>query len=154
EALHRMADEGRFLTPTLFIYRHIAEGAGPDYAKRKAIACADQHPRTVARARAMGVAIAAGSDAGSCGAPHPALFSELRDLVARGGFTPLQAIEAATATNARALGLEGEIGTLVPGHQADLLVVDGDPARDITALERPWAVMQGGHWVVAPRQPS
>ncbi len=93
EALRRMAGEGRFLTPTLFIYRHIAEGAGPEYAKRKAIACAEQHPRTVARARAAGVTITAGSDSGSCGAPHPALFAELRDLVARGGLTPLQAIE-------------------------------------------------------------
>ena len=147
EALHRMADEGRFLTPTLFIYRHIAEGAGPDYAKRKAIACAEQHPRTVARARTVGVAITAGSDSGSCGAPHPAIFAELRDLVARGELSPLQAIEAATATNARALGLDAEIGTLAPGRQADLLAVDDDPARDITALERPWAVMQAGRWV-------
>jgi imidazolonepropionase-like amidohydrolase len=147
EALERMAAEARFLTPTLFIYRHIAEGAGPDYARRKAIACAEQHPRTVARARAVGVAITAGSDSGSCGAPHPALFFELRDLVARGGLSPLEAITAATATNARALGLDGEIGTLVRGRQADLLIVDGDPAGDITALERPWAVMQAGRWV-------
>jgi len=147
EALERMAAEERFLTPTLFIYRHIAEGAGPEYARRKAIACAEQHPRTVARARAAGVAITAGSDSGSCGAPHPALFSELRDLVARGGLTPLEAITAATATNARALGLDGEIGTLARGRQADLLIVEGDPARDITALERPWAVMQAGRWV-------
>jgi imidazolonepropionase-like amidohydrolase len=147
EALARMAAEGRFLTPTLFIYRHIAEGAGPDYARRKAIACAEQHPRTVARARAAGVAITAGSDSGSCGAPHPALFAELRDLVARGGLSPLQAISAATATNAHALALDGEIGTLAPGRQADLLIVEGNPARDITALERPWAVMQAGRWV-------
>lgn len=147
DALRRMAAEGRFLTPTLFIYRHIAEGAGPDYARRKAIACARQHPLTVSRARALGVAITAGSDSGSCGAPHPALFAELRDLVARGGLSPLQAITAATSTNARALGLEGEIGTISPGRQADVLIVDGDPAQDVTALERPWKVMQAGRWV-------
>lgn len=147
EALARMAAEGRFLTPTLFIYRNIAEGAGPDYARRKAIACAEQHPRTVARAREIGVAITAGSDSGSCGAPHPALFAELRDLVSRGGLTPLEAITAATATNARALGLDSEIGTLRPGRRADLLTVEGDPTRDVTALERPWAVMQGQRWV-------
>ncbi len=147
EALRRMAAEGRFLTPTLFIYRHIAEGAAPDYAVRKAVACATRHPQTVAQARTLGVAITAGSDSGSCGAPHPALFAELRDLVSRGGLTPLEAITAATATNARALGLEAEIGRVAPGLQADLLVVEGDPAADITALERPWAVMQAGRWV-------
>jgi imidazolonepropionase-like amidohydrolase len=147
DALRRMAAEGRFLTPTLFIYRHISEGAGPDYARRKAIACAEQHPRTVSRARALGVAITAGSDSGSCGAPHPALFAELRDLVARGGLSPLQAIAAATSTNARALGLEEQIGTIAPGRQADLLVVEGDPTADVTALERPWRVMQAGRWI-------
>jgi imidazolonepropionase-like amidohydrolase len=150
EALRRMASEGRFLTPTLYIYRGIAEGGGPDYARRKAIACAEQHPRTVAHARQLGIAITAGSDSGSPGARHPALFAELRELVNRGGFTPLDAITAATATNARALGLDGEIGTLRPGRQADILIVQGDPARDVTALERPWAVMQNGQWVRTP----
>jgi imidazolonepropionase-like amidohydrolase len=150
EALERMARERRFLTPTLYIYRRIAEGGGPDYAKRKAIACAAQHPKTVARARALGVSITAGSDSGSPGAPHPALHAELRDLVARGGLTPLEAITAATATNARALGLAEEIGTLTVGRRADLVIVDGDPASDVAALERPWAVMQGGRWRVAP----
>jgi imidazolonepropionase-like amidohydrolase len=155
EALRRMAGEGRFLTPTLYIYRRIAEGGGPDYARRKAIACAEQHPRTVAEARGLGIAITAGSDSGSPGAPHPALFAELRDLVSRGGFTPLEAITAATATNARALGLDGEIGMLRPGHQADLLIVEGDPACDVTALERSWAVMHNGQWIRIPegRQP-
>lgn len=146
-ALRRMAAEQRFLTPTLFIYRHIAEGAAPDYAVRKAIACAEQHPATVARARAAGVAIAAGSDSGSPGLPHPGLFRELRALVERGGFTPLEAITAATGTNARALGLEKEIGTLVPGRRADLVVVDGTPTDDIGMLERAFAVMQAGRWV-------
>ena len=149
EALQRIAREGRFLTPTLFIYRHIAEGAGPEYAKRKAVACAEQHPQTVARARELGVSLTAGSDSGSCGAPHPALFAELRELVGRGRLSPLEAITAATGTNARALGLEHQIGTVAPGRQADLLIVEGDPATDITALERPWRVMQGGRWVAA-----
>jgi imidazolonepropionase-like amidohydrolase len=146
-ALGRMAAEGSFLTPTLFIYRHIAEGAAPEYAARKAVACARQHPATVARARALGVVITAGSDSGSPGNPHPGLFAELRELVARGGFTPLEAITAATGSNARALGLDGEIGTLEPERQADLVVVDGEPAQDIRALERTVAVMQAGRWV-------
>jgi imidazolonepropionase-like amidohydrolase len=146
-ALRRMAADGRFLTPTLFIYRHIAEGAAPEYAARKAVACARQHPATVAQARSLGVAITAGSDSGSPGHPHPGLFAELRELVGRGGFTPLEAITAATGTNARALGLEGGIGTLLPGHQADILIVEGDAVQDIQVLERPFAVMQAGRWV-------
>jgi imidazolonepropionase-like amidohydrolase len=149
-ALESLAASGRFLTPTLFIYRHIAEGAAPDYAVRKAVACARQHPHTVARARALGVPITAGSDSGSPGAPHPALFAELRELASRGGLSPLETLRAATATNARALGLEAEIGTVAPGRQADLLVVDGDPAADVRALERPVVVMQAGRLVRHP----
>jgi imidazolonepropionase-like amidohydrolase len=147
DALRTMAAEGRFLTPTLFIYRHIAEGSAPEYAMKKAVACPAQHPLTVARARAVGVAITAGSDSGSPGAPHPALFHELHDLVSRGRLTPLEAITAATSTNARALGLEAEIGTIAAGRQADLLIVDGDPAQDIAQLERPWGVLQAGRWI-------
>jgi imidazolonepropionase-like amidohydrolase len=147
DALRTMAAEGRFLTPTLFIYRRIAEGSAPEYAMKKAVACAAQHPITVARARTLGVAITAGSDSGSPGAPHPALFRELHDLVTRGQLTPLEAITAATSTNARALGLEAEIGTIAAGRQADLLIVDGDPAQDIGHLERPWGVLQAGRWI-------
>jgi imidazolonepropionase-like amidohydrolase len=142
-----MAADGRFLTPTLFIYRRIAEGSAPEYAMKKAVACAAQHPLTVARARALGVAITAGSDSGSPGAPHPALFRELYDLVSRGQLTPLEAISAGTATNARALGLDAEIGTIRPALQADLLIVAGDPAQDIGAIERPWGVLQAGRWI-------
>jgi imidazolonepropionase-like amidohydrolase len=47
-----------------------------------------------------------------------------------------------------------EIGTLAPGHQADLLVVEGAPARDIAALERPVAVMQAGRLVRRPADGS
>jgi imidazolonepropionase-like amidohydrolase len=49
-----------------------------------------------------------------------------------------------TLVNPRALGLDGEIGALRPGRPADLLIVEGHPARDVTALERPWAVMHNG----------
>jgi len=147
EALQTMAAEDRFLTPTLFIYRRIAEGSAPEYAMKKAVACAAQHPITVARARVLGVPITAGSDSGSPGAPHPALFRELHDLVSRGRLTPLEAIMAATSTNARALGLDTEIGVVAPGRQADLLIVDGDPTQDIAQLERPWGVLQAGRWI-------
>jgi imidazolonepropionase-like amidohydrolase len=67
--------------------------------------------------------------------------------VSRGQLTPLEAITAATSTNARALGLEAEIGTIAAGRQADLLIVDGDPTQDIGQLERPWGVLQAGRWI-------
>ncbi|MCX6624406.1 MAG: amidohydrolase family protein, partial [Acidobacteria bacterium] len=60
----------------------------------------------------------------------------LEVMVRRAGFTPLEAIAMATSEAARALGLDGEIGTLEPGKRADLILAAGDPARDIRALRR------------------
>jgi imidazolonepropionase-like amidohydrolase len=50
------------------------------------------------------------------------------------GLTPIEAITCATRNGAWALGLDGRLGTLAAGQLADVLVVDGDPARDITVL--------------------
>jgi imidazolonepropionase-like amidohydrolase len=50
---------------------------------------------------------------------------------------PMGAIIAATRTNAELLGLDGEVGTVEPGKQADLIVVAGDPLADPAILGRP-----------------
>ena len=54
----------------------------------------------------------------------------IRDI----GFTPLQAIKAATSECGRAIGLQGEVGAVEAGRLADLLVVNGDPSKDVTLL--------------------
>ncbi len=60
------------------------------------------------------------------------------------GMTPLRAIGAATRVNANILGRGKEVGTIEPGKLADLIVVDGDPLFDITALARVETVVKGG----------
>jgi imidazolonepropionase-like amidohydrolase len=59
----------------------------------------------------------------------------------------MHAIVAATSLNAEALGLADRIGTLAPGLDADIIAVDGDPLRDITALRRVSFVMKAGRVV-------
>jgi imidazolonepropionase-like amidohydrolase len=56
----------------------------------------------------------------------------------------METIAAATAGNARSLNLQDRIGQIAPGLEADLIAVEGDPARDITALRRVAFVMKGG----------
>jgi cytosine/adenosine deaminase-related metal-dependent hydrolase len=56
----------------------------------------------------------------------------------------MEAIVGATSLAAEALGLGARVGTLAPGFEADLIVVDGDPLTDITALRRVVFVMKGG----------
>ncbi len=59
----------------------------------------------------------------------------------------MAAIQAATSSGARLLGIDGEVGTIDVGRRADLLLVDGDPSADITRLSTPVAVIQAGHLV-------
>jgi imidazolonepropionase-like amidohydrolase len=54
------------------------------------------------------------------------------------------AIVSATSLSAAALGLGDRIGAVAPGMEADLIAVDGDPLRDVTALQRVVFVMKGG----------
>lgn len=91
-----------------------------------------------------GVRLVAGSDAGLGPAkPHGILPETLIEYVG-GGIPATAALAAATSTGAEVCGLERRKGRLRPGFDADLLVVAGDPTRDITVLRRPLAVYRAG----------
>jgi imidazolonepropionase-like amidohydrolase len=87
-----------------------------------------------------GVPIVAGTDQAI---PGHSLHREL-EIYVEAGFTPLQAIQAATLVPARAMRREKELGTIVPGKRADLILVDGDPLADIHALRRLSSVVTAG----------
>jgi imidazolonepropionase-like amidohydrolase len=69
------------------------------------------------------------------------------ELMVEYGMTPLAALRAATSGNARLFHLEDLLGRIAPGMLADLVAVDGDPTRDITALRRVRAVFASGRRV-------
>lgn len=73
------------------------------------------------------------------------------ELLVESGLTPLQAITAATGTAAGFLYRDREFGTLTPGLAADLLVVPGDPSRDISAIRSVERVMVAGQWIEMAR---
>jgi imidazolonepropionase-like amidohydrolase len=60
------------------------------------------------------------------------------------GEDPMDALVAANARAAESLNMQEEIGTIAPGMQADIIAVDGDPVKDITAVRRVVFVMKGG----------
>jgi imidazolonepropionase-like amidohydrolase len=64
--------------------------------------------------------------------------------VQQAGQPAMDALVAATSLNADALGLSNRIGRVAPGFDADLIAVDGDPQKDITALQRVVFVMKEG----------
>jgi imidazolonepropionase-like amidohydrolase len=60
------------------------------------------------------------------------------------GEDPMQAMVDANARAAESLNMQSEIGAIAPGMQADIIAVDGDPIKDITAVRRVVFVMKGG----------
>jgi imidazolonepropionase-like amidohydrolase len=76
------------------------------------------------------------------------------ELLVDSGFTPLEAITAATTTAAGFLFRDRELGALRAGLQADLVVLDGNPAADISAIRKVERVMVAGRWVDVGRYRS
>ena len=69
------------------------------------------------------------------------------------GLTPMEAIVAGTRENARFFRIGERLGTIEAGKLADLVLVDGDPLADISALRQVQRVMLGGRWVAGPARP-
>lgn len=140
EQIDRMAEQGTFYVPTLIVNSRSIE-QGPDQRDIAPDGWAwlskvyDEKWETLARAKKAGVKIAAGTDAGFVVA-HGENAYEMVELV-KGGFTPLEALEAATRVAAECLGMDDEIGTLEPGKRADFVIVDGDPSAQIEVLLDP-----------------
>jgi imidazolonepropionase-like amidohydrolase len=89
------------------------------------------------KARKLGIKLLVGTDTGNnsftpYGDNHA---KELEIFVKHGGYTPMEAIVAATRDNAYAVGLEGQVGEIAPGRLADIIVVNKDPIADITVLQ-------------------
>lgn len=148
EAIQMMVERGVALVPTLvapeWVVRHGASGRMPDHAVALARQAADDHRAGVGRAIAAGVRVVLGTDAGV--GPHGANGGEFSALH-RAGMEPIDAIRAATGDAALLLGLQDRVGTLSHGMLADLILVDGDPLRDIGVLadpDRVALVMIGG----------
>src|SRR5215472_14798910 len=84
------------------------------------------------RAVKAGVKVAFGTDAGVY--PHGWNGKQFAHMV-KWGLTPMEAVRAATVSAADLLGWPDRVGSIAPGHFADIIAVDGDPLKDVTELE-------------------
>jgi imidazolonepropionase-like amidohydrolase len=91
-----------------------------------------------------GLTIAMGTDAGNPLTLHgPSVYAEMEAMQAA-GLTPIQVIVASTQGGARAMGVDKETGTVEKGKSADLLLVAGDPTKDVANLRKVRYVVRGG----------
>ncbi len=138
--------------PTLSIARRIYDGgieAGyPEYGVRKTKQVWDKMIVNIKKLHDAGAICAAATD--FIGTPLTKMGTnalELELLVKYCGYTPLDAITSATMNGAKAAGLEQQTGTIEPGKQADLILIEGNPLDNISILqnaERIKTVMKEG----------
>ncbi len=89
-----------------------------------------------------GLKVVFGTDA--VAGAHGRNAEEFIDRVRDAGVDPMSAMVSANSLGAEAMGLGDRIGTIAPGYEADIIALDGDPLRDITAVRRVAFVMKGG----------
>ena len=91
-----------------------------------------------------GIPIGAGTDTPiGLAIPGFSLHSELEMLV-RAGLSPMEALQSATLRPAEFFGLDDVSGSIRPGNQADLVLLDADPLQDISNTRRIYAVVSKG----------
>lgn len=99
--------------------------------------------------RDAGVAVAAGSDAGNIGTLHGASYFRELQLMEDAGLSPAQVLADATLGGARALGLDGELGSIEAGKRADFVILDADPLARVGNLSAIHAVAKDGQLLAA-----
>lgn len=92
--------------------------------------------------KTRGLKIVFGTDA--VAGAHGCNAEEFIDRVRDGGVDPMTAMVSANSLGAKALGLSNQIGSIATGLQADIIALEGDPLKDITAVRRVVFVMKGG----------
>lgn len=98
-----------------------------------------------------GIPVGLGTDTACPFVTHYDMWRELAYFVKYVGVDNAFALHTATLVNARIAGVEAETGSIEVGKSADMLIVDGDPLSDITALRTPSAVVMRGKFINAPK---
>jgi len=144
--LQLMKDKGTYLDPTYTTMIDLAEPGG-EY-DLPALIIRGQHMLPTARtmvqhAHRIGVKIVTGGDT-SYGPNSLARIGQEMTHFVELGLTPLEAIQAATITNAELLRMEKSIGIVEPGYEADLIAVELNPLEHIATVQDPLLVVSNG----------
>ncbi len=101
----------------------------------------------VGLAKQAGARIVAGSHSSVPHAERGWAYQREMELLVESGLTPMEAIVAATMEQARFFRIAERLGSIEAGKLADLILVEGDPSKDIAAMQRVKRVMLNGKWV-------
>jgi imidazolonepropionase-like amidohydrolase len=139
ECIERLVKQGTFVTPSLYFpYLMVQEKrrtGKATYLDDEMERGLEYSYRTLPKAHAAGVKLLIGDDFGVGPMPHGDYAKELQAYVEGAGIPALDVIGWATRNGAEMLDMKDELGTIEAGKLADLLVINGDPVRDIAVLQ-------------------
>lgn len=139
ECIERLVKQGTFVTPSLYFTYAMAQehrrSGKTEYFDDEMKRGLEYSSKMVPRAHAAGVKLVVGDDFGVAGLIHGDYAKELEAYVNGAGIPALEVIGWATRNGAEMLGMKDDLGTIEAGKLADLLVVNGDPVKDITVLQ-------------------
>jgi len=143
-AIEAVASSGAWLVPTLVVtdVNRTLPGLTSVQRERQDLIEIRHRASTEAAVR-LGLQLATGTDTGEVGVTADMVWREIA-LLREHGASPMTAIQAATSSAARLLGVDAEVGTVEVGKWADVILVDGDPLADMRVLARPIEVWQRG----------
>jgi len=144
--LRLMKQRGTYLVPTYATVIDLIEPGGnydDPVLHVRGMHMLPQLERTVKRAKALGIPVVTGTDTDYGPNSVTRVAHEVMHLVSL-GFAPVEAIRSATVTAAELLGVADRTGTLRPGLEADLIVVESNPLEDIRALQDVTMVVSNG----------
>jgi len=142
--LNLLRERGVVLSPTLAVFERRMGDRG---AKEDHVRGFKNMLRFVGLCHAAGVPVVVGSHSEVPHAERGWAYQRELELLVESGLNPAEAVVAATLQGARFLGCAERLGTIEPGKLADLVLVEGDPTRDIGAMRSVRRVMLNGRWV-------
>jgi imidazolonepropionase-like amidohydrolase len=145
-----MKAKGTFFVPTYSTLIDLLEPGG-DYddpvTRVRAMHMIPRAEETIAKARQLGIRIAAGADVSYTPQSITRIAHEVANFV-KLGMTPLEALRSATTVTAELFGIETKTGAIEPGLEADLIVVERNPLDNIRTLQDVLFVMSNGRIAV------
>jgi imidazolonepropionase-like amidohydrolase len=139
-----LSERGTFVCPTLAIFER---RTGDKDTNETHVAGFRNMLTLVGKMQKGGVRLVIGSHSAVPHAERGWAYQRELELMVEAGLTPMQAIVAGTYENARFFRSESRIGSIEKGKLADLLLIEGDPLKDIKAMRNVRRVMLGGVWI-------
>ncbi len=142
--LDQIVDTGTFVSPTVDIFEARAGEKGFTQLQQQGF---ETMLRFIGMCHEAGVKITVGSHTSAPFADRGYAFQREMELLVAAGMTTMEVITAATKTGSEFLGIEDRLGTIEADKTADLILIEGNPAKDISEMRNVRRVMLNGRWV-------